>query len=242
MIDPRAAERRRSIMLMIAAVVALLVIAGIVLWQVGVFKKPAPSQTGAGATPTVVTDGAIRVSAAPAGTTPPVVITVTEDFQCPACQAFEQSMGPVLAAYHDNAQIAVDYVTINMLDRASTTKYSSRAANASMCVAEATGKTNEFAKWLEYHNILFANQPAEGGAGLPDSKLISLAKDVGVEGINDCVNSGQFTGWIDENSKKAMDQDGFQGTPSVRINGEVVQLQNGDELQAKVNAALEAAK
>lgn len=241
-IDPRAAERRRSILIMIAAAAVLILVALLVVWQAGVFKKPAPSQTGSTAAPTVVTDGAIRVTAAPANTTPPVVITVTEDFQCPACQQFEQLMGPSIASYHANPQVAVDYVTINMLDRASTTNYSTRAANTSMCVAEATGKDRNFAKWLEFHNLLFANQPAEGGAGLPDSKLISLAKDVGVEGIDDCVNSGQFNGWIDQNAKTAMARPGFTGTPNVRINGEVVQLANGDELQAKVNAALEAAK
>lgn len=247
-IDPRAAERRRSILLTIAAVVVLAVIAAIVIivttkggksTEVGTDVDLSKNGTEV---PTVVTDGAIRITAAEAGTTPPVVITVTEDFQCPACQQFEQLMGPTLAGFHSNPAVAIDYVSINMLDRTSTTAYSSRAANAAMCVAEKTGSGNEFAKWLEYHNLLFANQPPEGGSGLNNSVLIQLAKDAGVEGIDDCVTEISYRSWIDENSQKVMALPGFEGTPSLRINGEVVQINNATELQDKVNAAIEAAR
>lgn len=245
-IDPRAAERRRSILITIAAVMALVVIAAVVIiWAVsrGDGSSSTNSSGGGTETPTVTTDnGAIRLTGAPAGTNPPVVITVTEDFQCPACKTFEQTMGPALAAYHDNPDVAVDYVTINMLDQASSTRYSTRAANAAMCVAEKTGKDGDFGTWLEYHNLLFANQPAEGGAGLPDSELIKLAEDAGVDDIKSCVDNMDYDLWITENSQKAMSEEGFQGTPSVRINGEVVQLQDAASLQAQVNAAVEAAK
>lgn len=245
-IDPRAAERRRSILITIAAVMALVVIAaGVIIWAVGRGEGGSGTNSSGGGTavPTVTTDnGAIRLTGAAPGATPPVVVTVTEDFQCPACKSFEQTMGPALAAYHDNPDVAVDYVAINMLDQASSTRYSTRAANAAMCVAEKTGKEGDFATWMEYHNLLSANQPAEGGSGLPDSELISLAEDAGAGDISGCVDNMDYDQWITENSQKAMSEPGFQGTPSVRINGEVVQLQDAAALQAQVNAAVEAAK
>ncbi|MFZ2512331.1 MAG: thioredoxin domain-containing protein [Gordonia sp. (in: high G+C Gram-positive bacteria)] len=247
-IDPRAAERRRSILLTIAAVVVLAVIAAIVI--IMTTKDGQTTETGSDAdlskngteVPTVVTDGAIRITAAAQGTTPSVVITVTEDFQCPACHQFEQLMGPTLAGFHSNPAVAIDYVSINMLDRASTTAYSSRAANAAMCVAEKTGSGNEFGKWLEYHNLLFANQPPEGGSGLNNSVLIQLAKDAGVEGIDDCVTEISYRNWINENSQKIMALPDFKGTPSLRINGELVEITTANDLQDKVNAAVEAAR
>lgn len=151
-------------------------------------------------------------------------------------------MGPTLAGFKSNPDVAVDYVAINMLDRASSTVYSTRAANAAMCVAEKTGLADEAAKWLDFHNILFSNQPAEGGAGLPNSDLIELAKQAGVEDINDCVTEMSYRTWITENSQKAMAEPGFEGTPNVRINGTVVKIQSPEDLQQKVNEAIEAAK
>ncbi|GAA4753883.1 DsbA family protein [Gordonia alkaliphila] len=240
-IDPRAAEKRRSLLITFAAVMALVVIAaGVIIWAV----NRGDSGSGGTAVPTagVTTDDAIRVSAAPAGTTPPVVITVTEDFQCPACKSFEELMGPTLNSFKDNPQVAVDYVAINMLDSMSSTEYSTRAANASMCVAENTGKDGDFATWMKFHNALFVSQPAEGGAGLSDSQIISIAKESGVEGVDSCIKNVEYRNWIDETSAKAMSQPGFEGTPSVRINGDVVQLSTPDDLQARVNAILEGAK
>lgn len=238
-IDPRAAERRRSILfIVIAAVVLIAVAAVVIIWAL---PDKEEDKVGGAAVPTVTTDGAIRFTGAPKDTTPPVVVTITEDFQCPACASFEQQFGPTLNTFHDNPKVALDYVTVTMLDKASTTNYSSRAANAAMCVAEATGKEGDFGKWLEYHNLLFASQPAEGGAGLDDDKLIGLAKDAGVDGISNCVNDKQFGKWINENSTKAMDQPGFSGTPNVRINGKVVQASSPADLQAKIDDAVKAA-
>lgn len=248
--DPRAAERRRSLLLTLAAVTVLVVVAAVVIIVTTRGENSNSNAANDGLqgrggeeVPTVVTDnGAIRLTGAPAGTTPPVIVTITEDFQCPACAQFETVMGPALAPYHSNPDVAVDYISINMLDRASTTQYSTRAANASLCVAEKTGKDRNFSTWMEYHNMLFHNQPAEGGAGLADAELIRLAEEVGVDDISSCVQDVPYKKWITENSEKVMSEPGFTGTPNVRINGEVVQVNDGADLQNKINAAVEAAK
>lgn len=240
MIDPRAAERRRSILITISAVMVLVVIAAVVvIWA---FSGKDDNGSGGTAIPTVTTGDAIRITSAPADTTPPVVITVVEDFQCPACKQFESIMGPTLNGFKDNPKVAVDYVSINMLDQMSTTEYSTRAANASMCVAEKTGKDGDFDTWMTFHNALFTSQPAEGGAGLADTQLVSIAKDAGVTDVADCIKNLEYSKWIDEATATTMGQPGFEGTPSVRINGDVVKVGTPDELQAKVNALLEGDK
>jgi len=235
-----AAERRRSLIIKIVSAIALIVVAAVVIfWAVN--KNSEDSATGGDSVPSVVTaDGAIRITKAEAGTTPPAVVTVVEDFQCPACQSFESAYGPTLAKLSENPAVAIDYQTVTFLDRASTTRYSSRAANASMCVAEATGKGGDFSTWLTFHNSLFANQPAEGGAGLDDRKLVSLAKDAGVGGAQQCIEDQQFGQWIGRHSDEVMGS-GVDGTPTVRINGEKVELTTPAELEAAVLAAASAA-
>ncbi|MFT4085948.1 MAG: thioredoxin domain-containing protein [Gordonia sp. (in: high G+C Gram-positive bacteria)] len=245
-IDPMAAERRRSLIIKIVATLALVALAAFIVIVI-VVKNKDDSKTGGSATPTVVTsDGAFRITTAALGTTPPAVVTAIEDFQCPACRSFESSYSEVLAKLAQNPKVAVDYKPIAFLDRMSTDDYSSRAANASMCVAEATAKKGadgkqDFGIWLKYHNLLYGNQPAEGGAGLTNDKLFSLAKEAGASGVKDCINNGQFDKWVKSQTAKVTSGD-FQGTPTVLINGtqyQVPQQPDPAGFEAQVLAAAE---
>ena len=69
----------------------------------------------------------------------PVVVTLTEDFQCPVCRNFEQGSGAFLEGLVEHGDITINYRPISFLDRSSTNGYSSRAANAAMCVLDAGG-------------------------------------------------------------------------------------------------------
>ena len=54
----------------------------------------------------------------------------------------------------------MEYRPLGFLDSRSTTNYSSRAANAAACVVNESPE-----KYSDFVNVLFAKQPAEGGAG-----------------------------------------------------------------------------
>lgn len=239
-IDPRQAERRRSLIYKIGAAVVLIIIAvGVTFWAINHNKDSASAGSD---TPTVMRpDGSIRITSAPAGTEPKVVITTVEDFQCPGCRAFEQSFGGTLAELEKNPQVAVDYHPVAFLDRMSTTNYSSRAMNASTCVAENTAKKGDWSIWLKFHNLLFANQPEEGGAGLPDSELISLAKQAGADSdyMTTCIENNQFGQWVAKQTADTTNNSEFPGTPWIRINGQQFDPQAGPRgLTDAVNAAL----
>lgn len=238
-VNPREAERRRSLMYKIGALIVLIIIAGgVTYWAVN-NNKDSESTTGGSATPTVMTNDAVRITKAPKGTEPKAVVNIVEDFQCPACQSFEQSFGGALNELAQNSQVAIDYHPIAFLDRMSSTNYSSRAMNASVCVAESTAKEGDWTKWLTFHNALFAQQPSEGGSGLPDSDLIRIARDAGAEGITDCINNNQFGQWVAKVTGDVTKNPDFQGTPWVRINGETFNAQGGPEgLIQAVNAAV----
>ncbi len=225
-VDPRVAERRRSLYIKIAAAVVLIAVAvGIGTWAVLSNK----SSTGGSAAVSVATDNAYRITTAPAGSDP-VKLTIIEDFQCPACRQFEQQFGPVIAELRQNPKVAVDYMPIAFLDRMSTTDYSSRSANASACVAESTAKNGDWTTWLKFHDSLYANQPEEGGAGLSDDELNNLAKQAGAQNIKQCITDRQFGGFVEETTKKA----NATGTPTVRINGQDVQLSTPEALRDAV--------
>ncbi|MFT3716964.1 MAG: thioredoxin domain-containing protein [Gordonia sp. (in: high G+C Gram-positive bacteria)] len=216
-VDPREAERRRSLIgSIIAAVVVLAVAAGFIVW--GTHKNSGPE--GGSATPTVVTaDGALRVSKAPAGSQPAVVVSVAEDFQCPVCRQFETTFGSTVDSLADDPRVAIDYFPLAYLDKYSRDEYSTRSANASMCVAEATAGDG-LAVWRRYHDALFQRQPNEGGPGIADDNLADLSGVVGGPGIADCVKGRDYEQWLDGLTSRVTGRPGFDGTPDVRINGQ----------------------
>lgn len=232
-VDPRAAEKRRSLLMKIGAAVVLVALAiGIGVWVL-VSNK---SATGSSSDVTVATNNAYRITTAPKGTTPPVTLTVVEDFQCPACRAFETQFSDAMEQIRNNPKVAVDYMPIAFLDRMSTTNYSSRSANASACVAQSTAGDGNFDTWLKFHNALYAQQPEEGGAGLTNDELNSIAKQAGATNLKQCIDDEQFSGFVKDTTQKALDS-GVNATPTIKINGNPVQLSTPDALIAAVNEA-----
>ena len=230
-VDPRAAERRRSLFMKIGAGVAIVVIAVIVAVAVILTNK---SSTGDATAPSVATNSSFRVTTAPKGTTPPVTVQIYEDFQCPVCKQFEQVYSDALTQVRSNPKVAIDYQPVAILDRMSSTTYSTRAANASACVAEATKGADNFAIWLKFHNILYANQPEENGSGLTDDQLADFANQAGAPNVKECISDGQFKNWVGQETTASQ----VQGTPTVKINGQDFNIQLGpDAFLAQINQA-----
>ncbi|MFB7875507.1 DsbA family protein [Nocardia sp. NPDC056064] len=157
-------------------------------------------------------NGAIRVGEPGA----PVTIRVVADLQCPACAHFEEVHGALLAEVVDNGTAAVEYNIVTFLDRASTDEYSSRAGNASYCVA-ASGLAN-YQHWL---SVMFENQPGEGGeAGFPDSELIALAEQAGYRdpAVAQCITARTHDAYLRARTAEIL-EGRAQATPTVFIDG-----------------------
>ncbi|MEO6605779.1 MAG: thioredoxin domain-containing protein [Aeromicrobium sp.] len=164
--------------------------------------------------------------------TDPVKVILTEDFQCPACLAFEQQSGAHLTDLVKKGEITIEYRPISFLDRNSGNKYSTRALNAALCVLDKGGVE----KYKLMHDMLYANQPDEGTNGPVDADLIATAESAGVAEINTCVNSERFGPWI-EDAGKQLEKDGFEGTPWVRIGGKDVKAPTPAALDKAIAAA-----
>jgi protein-disulfide isomerase len=143
----------------------------------------------------------------------PVRVDAYIDFQCPFCRAFELSSGEALRAMATEGLIALVYHPMDFLDEASTNHYSSRAASASGCASDAD-------RFSEYAQVLFANQPPEGGPGLTDEQLVELGAAVGLTEptFARSVAEHPYVPWADHVTQRAMAR-GVSGTPTTLVAG-----------------------
>jgi protein-disulfide isomerase len=227
--EQQAARRKRTAAV-VGAVVAVLVIAlgvGVLVQSQRDRSRTNPAAASAdpgGTTGTAHQDIVVGKAAAP------VTVTVYEDFQCPICRDFEQQSGATLRSYVDQGTVRLVYRPIAFLDRASTTRYSTRSLSAAGCVL--TARPSAFPA---FHDLLFANQPAEGSAGLTDARLAALATQAGAD-TGSCIPQHRYEGWAARVTDQAS-KDGVNGTPTVEVNGTVLQDRTDQGLRAAIAAA-----
>jgi protein-disulfide isomerase len=210
------AERKMNwfaIWISVGVVVALLIVAGIVVW--GNSQATAPGQAPQASNIDAKT-GAIAVGE---GTNQ---LDTYIDFMCPICNQFEQAYGKTIEGLVDDGSITLNIHPISILDRSSQgTQYSTRAANAMYCVAVADAEAS-----LPFMQAMYTNQPKEGSTGLTDEQILGIASGVGVTGIDECVNSGRYSKYVTDMTEKTPVKPGAGGigTPTVLLNGDFVEL------------------
>jgi protein-disulfide isomerase len=201
--DQIARERARARRIWVSvAAAAVLVIAGLAGWAVYQSQRPTSFVTPAHATANG--DGLV-VGAGPK------TVDVYLDFICPACRQFEESAGAGVNQLVASNKIKLVYHPVAFLDRASTTRYSTRSAAAAGCASDA-------GKLTEYVQVLYANQPPEGSAGLSDDQLIQLGHTAGISGsgFDTCVRDGKYRSWVQHVTDAAVSR-GVTGTPTVFV-------------------------
>ena len=235
--DARAAaarrESRRRSLAVSSAVVAVLVV--VVAAFVLVRTSGREAASSGGATPANVTAaGGIVVGRASA----PVTLVAYEDFQCPVCAQFESLNAAQLGRWIADGTVKVEYRPIAFLDRSSADEYSTRALNAAAAVADSAP-----AAFAAFHTALFAQQPAEGGPGLSDARLVELAEAAGAPraAVERAVRDRTYEAWtrrVTEASSKA----GVTGTPTVQVDGTTLDGFDAATVAAAVTRAAAAAR
>lgn len=163
----------------------------------------------------------------------PVKVVLYIDFICPVCKNFETQYNETLTSLRNEGKITVEYRPLGFLDTRSTTNYSSRAANAAACVVNESPE-----KYADFVNALFEKQPAEGGAGISDDDLKTMATDIGAKSIETCVDEKTFRPWVKYTTQQAASI-GITGTPTVFVEGE--QWGKGESAQTPFEEFLQAA-
>lgn len=222
--DLKAADRKRNLLIQIGLTAIVVVFAvALVLWIVmSAEDKP---QAGDAKSVRVTSSNLITQDG---GTEPKAVLSIYEDFLCPACGNFEQTLGPTINKLIDTGAVAADYYMVGILDRHGN-GYSSRAGGAAYCVADESNEA-----FRRFHAALFTPelQPREGSGVYPDdSRLIELARQAGVTGdVPECINDGRYV----EVVQGMAEVTGIESTPTVRINGADYEWSTPDALVAKI--------
>jgi protein-disulfide isomerase len=207
----------------VVVIVAIIAVVGGVIWADQSSKEEVTG--GGNALPTGVSALGQGYPAfqdvTPAANAP--VVDLYEDFQCPACASFEAVVGSTFTSLAEEGRIKLVYHVKNFLDDNLGNDSSTRAANGAFCAADA-------GKFQEFHTQVFTNQPAREGDGFTDAELTSFAETSGLTGDalttwQQCADAGKFVDYV--NSVEAQSfEDGVRGTPTIRINGEIVELQS----------------
>ncbi|MEN9715066.1 MAG: hypothetical protein RJA35_533 [Actinomycetota bacterium] len=232
-------ERTKSLALRISLVVGILAAVGLVVVAIlGGIQQQAATQAGPA---NMLYNSGIKIGAnlqaftktqtpapTPAASTSASVpnIVMYVDYQCPICDTFEQGNVDQLRQWVKAGVATVEIHPISFLDgRGSPNTYSSRAANAALCVANYS--PNQF---FEFSALLFAHQPEEGTPGPENNALVQRTTEVGVQNasqIADCINNKTYGKWLENTTstvlgakyKVAGTDIAVTGTPTIVVNG-----------------------
>jgi protein-disulfide isomerase len=220
--DLKAADRKRNLAIQIGltAIVVVFAVALVLYIVMSAEKKPGDGEAQA----IRVTSNSLITKEG--SSEPKAVLSMYEDFLCPACGNFEKQFGPTVNKLIDSGAVAADYYMVAILDRQGD-GYSSRASNAAYCVADENKDA-----FRRFHAALYAQQPQEGVGPFPDnSRLIEVARQAGVGGpVPDCITGGKYV----DMAKGMAAAAGVNSTPTIRINGEDYSPTTPDALITKI--------
>ncbi len=172
-----------------------------------------------------------------------VTIDTFEDFQCPACQYFSESIEPLIVQYLvQPGKAKYTFHNYPFIDgrTVGTAGESDQAANASMCA-------NEQGKFWDMKAIIYANWNGENQGGLSNRRLEAMAETIGLDmtAFNNCFDANKYLNDIQADFDYG-DQLGVSGTPSVFVNkvkvGEEGKIATYQEIANAVEAAFAAAQ
>jgi len=163
----------------------------------------------------------------------PVVVEVFEDFQCPACKRYSESIEPLIVnSYVADGRVRYIYRHYPFLDDRVARKESDQAAHASMCAADQ-------GRFWDYKDIVFANWNGENQGAFSDKRLVAFAESIGLEmdAFKQCFSQNRFEEEI--NADLALgEQYGVNATPSIFVNGVKVETLGPDQIQQAIEQAL----
>jgi protein-disulfide isomerase len=138
-------------------------------------------------------------------------IEIYEDFQCPACQSFTITTSEYIEELITTKKAKVAYHPLSFLGPESVL-----AANAAGCAADQ-------GKFLQFHKLLYANQPREK-TGLWNSSYfstLSLVLGISDKAYDKCVANNEYKDWVVNVANEGAKRN-INSTPTVLINGKEV--------------------
>lgn len=131
------------------------------------------------------------------------------DWACPACKAFEEGNAELLTDAVASGEITLELFPLAVVDRAYSTDYATRGANAAACVADLAPDS-----FLDVQERMFAAQPAEGTAGLSNEDMIRIIGEAGVTDpkLATCITDGTYRGWVEAATNRVAQDESLRTT------------------------------
>ncbi|MFB8269078.1 DsbA family protein [Streptomyces sp. NPDC055955] len=146
------------------------------------------------------------------------VVRLYEDLRCPVCREFEEDGGAgALRKMTLAGEVRTEFTLASFLDDRLGGMGSKKAANALRAALEQ-------GKFVEYHDLLFREQPEESVDGYTDAFLLRMASRVkGLRGaeFDAAVKGMKYRSFVTA-SEKAYEADKAPGTPSFAVNGTLI--------------------
>ncbi|GAA1942076.1 DsbA family protein [Kitasatospora viridis] len=215
----RAATVRRKITIGAISLAVVVVAAGVSVALAGNGGSSGPLVLPANSSGT---DGTVIVYGNPASKN---VLDVYEDLRCPICDELEKTDGTTIQQLADNGTYVIHYHMATFLD---SRLGGSGSHNA---LAAAGAALNESpAMFKKFHDVLYANQPAEENDGFAStSHLLALAAQVPglvTPDFTKAVKDGTYKPWVDKVTD-AFNNSGVSGTPTLKLNGKQLTVFDG---------------
>jgi protein-disulfide isomerase len=167
----------------------------------------------------------------------PVKVEVFEDFQCPRCKDYSDTVEKSLVEsdYIVSGQVYYIFRHYPFIDQNVAGKESHQAASASMCAAEQES-------FWDYHDMLFVNWNGENQGAFIDKRLSAFAESLGLnmEQFNSCLKENKYEDEINSDYDLGL-RLGVQGTPTVFVNESAVTpgyVPSYEDIQQAIEAAL----
>jgi protein-disulfide isomerase len=156
-----------------------------------------------------------------------VTVAVFSDFQCPFCARMAKTLNETNASEGDQVRIVYRYFPL------SNHPWARPAAEIAAC---AQRDSND-AFW-SLHDFLFAHQKELSIQNLAQSvaQWARTAPNLDQERFDRCIKQSLTSGQIEQDIALGIDL-GVNGTPSVFLNGEPIEVSSADELRALVRRA-----
>lgn len=170
------------------------------------------------------------------------VVEVVFDYRCPWCAEFEKIHGPELEALAEEGTVTLVLRPVSFLDERAegSRQYSTRSATAAAVVADRAPE-----HFLAFHLALMQNQPGKG-EGPSDADIAAVARQAGVPedvvaALDGTRDGGErlFARWVFAATERADEILGGLTTPSVLVDGQVLDLEPLFGTPGAVRAAVE---
>ncbi len=162
-----------------------------------------------------------------------VKVDVYEDFRCSACRAYTLNYeSTIIQNYVDTGKVYYTFHSFIVIDGNTGSDASSRSANAAMCAAAQN-------RFWDYHDTLYTNQVTEDASLFTDERLVAMAQNINLDmtAFNQCYQAKTYAPDVQNDITQAQALN-LTFTPSILVNGTLLQIQSFSEVSTAIDAAL----